>query len=75
MTLFAALDATRIADHYLDDADPDRWSRAVPVASRTLTPVDVAYSWWALARNPQALLLSGVVGVLVARDAVRAALT
>jgi hypothetical protein len=72
MSVLTALDATNICSRR---SDPAAW--AMPVAVPTRVPVRPeppaalpAYSWWSLARNPQALLLSGVIAAGVLRDTV-----
>jgi len=71
MSLLAALDATRIcARDSAALADPAAWLLAPPPAPRREAPeAQRGYSWWALARNPSALLVTGLVGGLAARDA------
>ncbi len=76
MSLLSALDATRVADRLVDDSDDARWARPIAVPQRqAVAAAAIGYSWWSLARNPNALLLTGMMGVLVVRDAVRGALT
>ena len=76
MSVLELLDATRICAHW-SPAGPDAWARPVPVPHRPVTrrplpgppgPGPAGYSWRALARNPQALLVTGMVGALVAAD-------
>jgi hypothetical protein len=68
MSVLDRLDATRICARWSPD-DPDVWAQPVPVPERPAPPAGPErYSWRALARNPQALLLTGFVGALVAAD-------
>ncbi|HVU93203.1 MAG TPA: hypothetical protein VHC23_13260 [Jatrophihabitans sp.] len=68
MSVLEKLDATRICARWSPD-DPQVWAHPVPVPQRPALPAPVdAYSWRALARNPQALLLTGFVGAFVAVD-------
>lgn len=76
MSLLDVLDATRVCSrwsHPLDD--PAAWVLpAPPVARRETAPVDPsAYSWRSLARNPRAMLVTGMAAPLLAADAVRRA--
>jgi hypothetical protein len=68
MSVLDVLDATNICTRWSDPAawamDPLPTPRREPVAT-----VVVDYSWWSLARNPQALLLSGVITAGLVRDA------
>lgn len=66
MSLFDALDATRICERWTASTPPP-----VPVSSRPRVPVPDPkhYSWWTLVRNPQALLVTGLVGTMLATDA------
>jgi hypothetical protein len=69
MSLFSRLDATRICARWSPD-DPSVWATPVPVPERARPAAAPArYSWRALVRNPQALVLTGVVGTLVVLDA------
>ena len=78
MSVLDVFDATRVCARLSPSlADPGVWVAAAPVAirrevrSRRPTP----FSWWALARNPHALALSGMVGAAVATDHVRRLVT
>jgi hypothetical protein len=67
MSILAALDATRICAR--SSVASDAWTRPIPVAARRpMTPTG-DYSWRSLLRNPHALLLTGMVSTVVARDA------
>jgi hypothetical protein len=69
MSVLAALDATRVCARA--SAQPDSaWVRAAPAPVRQVTPACVVgYSWWSFVRNPQAMLVTGLVGAAVTRDA------
>jgi hypothetical protein len=67
MSVLDALDATNICSRW---SDPAAWVMSTPPPARrgpVATVVD--YSWWSLARNPQALLLTGVITAGLVRDA------
>lgn len=71
MSVLTAIDATRICRRWsagLDD--PAAWTiPGPPVVDRARPPEPSRpYSWWSLVRNPQALLLTGMVGTAVAAD-------
>ncbi|MFN2560649.1 MAG: hypothetical protein ABR571_05060 [Jatrophihabitans sp.] len=72
MSVLDALDATRIcARSSAALADPDVWRRPVPVTPRRTLPAPAPdYSWRLLLRNPHALLVTGMVGTLMVKDAV-----
>ena len=67
MSVLDALDATRICAR--SSVAPDAWTRPVPVPARREIAPAGDYSWRALLRNPHALLLTGMVGTVVATDA------
>ena len=71
MSVLAALDATRICAR--SSVAPDAWTRPVPVVARRESPTQRAgdYSWRSLLRNPQALLVTGMVSTVMVKDAVR----
>jgi hypothetical protein len=67
MSVLDLLDATNIC---APPPDPAAWVISAPVPPRRVplaAPPD--YSWRSLARNPQALLLSGVIAAGLVRDA------
>lgn len=69
MSVFAALDATRLCSRWSEPlADPSAWARPLPTPPRphVVTP---AWSWRALARNPHAMLLTGMVGTSMLAEA------
>jgi hypothetical protein len=68
MSVLDALDATRICAR--STVAPDAWTRPVPVAIRREIKPAGDYSWRALLRNPQALLLTGMVSTVMVKDAV-----
>lgn len=70
MSVLAALDATRICAGKSGPLPDAAWIVPAPVvARRPAAPrPPVAYSWWCLVRNPQAVLVTGVVGALVAKN-------
>lgn len=73
----SVFDATRICARWSPPpADSSAWLIAPPPTPRP-KPVraPVRYSWWSLVRNPHALLVTGMVGAALARDAIRAAAT
>lgn len=77
MSVLDALDATRICVRWSEPlADPRAWAIPAPVPvreqPRTEQPVD--YSWWSLARNPNALLVTGLISSVLVKDAVLRAL-
>jgi hypothetical protein len=72
MSFLQALDATAIASRSSAAlADPAAWAMGAPVVTRpkAAAPARDRYSWWTLARNPHALVVTGMVGALMARDA------
>jgi hypothetical protein len=66
---FDALDATRICSSAAL-SDPAAWALPLSPVERVPTgsPAD-GFSWRSLARNPRALLVTGVVGGVLATDA------
>jgi hypothetical protein len=72
MSVLDVLDATRLCSRW-SDPDPAIWARPVPTANRAAV-VARAHSWRSFARNPRAVLLTGLVGADLARDAVTRAL-
>lgn len=72
MPILEALDATRIcARASVALADPAVWARPAPTIERTPTPThNGSYSWWSLVGNPQALLVTGMIGAALAKNAV-----
>jgi hypothetical protein len=77
MSALAMLDATSICSRSSDRlTDPSAWLMAPgPVSVPGPRPtaraeVPVRYSWWTLLRNPHALMVTGLVSPLAARDAV-----
>jgi hypothetical protein len=83
MLFLDALDATRIAGRW--SPDEDAWQLLTPVPGPRIAtsaavgadvPVPQAaprYSWWTLARNPHAMVVTGMVGTVLVRDALRTA--
>lgn len=71
----SVLDATRIcARGSAPLADPSAWLMAPPASPRPKPePAPTSYSWWSLVRNPHALLVTGMVGAALIRDAIRPA--
>lgn len=73
MSVLDALDATRIcARSSAALAGPEAWLMAAPSAPRRTRPrtEPAGYSWWSLLRNPHAILVTGMLGPLAAKDAV-----
>lgn len=73
MSVLDALDATRICARWSQPlADPQAWATPAPVPVRVQpTPAQpVDYSWWSLARNPNALLVTGMISTVLVKDAV-----
>ena len=69
MSVLDALNATRVCARG-PRPDDSAWALPVPIPERRASSsVPVAFSWRALARNPQALLLSGMVAASVLVDA------
>lgn len=71
MSVLDALDATRICARGSGSlADPAVWARPVPVTTRTKpTPALSPFSWTSLARNPHAILMTGMIGAVLVKDA------
>ncbi|HET6878290.1 MAG TPA: hypothetical protein VFH38_12225 [Jatrophihabitans sp.] len=72
MSVLDALDATRICARWSQPlADPQAWATPAPVPARErpAAPEPVDYSWWALARNPNALLVTGMISTVLMKDA------
>lgn len=72
MSVLDALDATTICGRSSKLlADPAVWARPVPmtVRHRAAPTRCEGYSWRSLARNPHALMVTGIVGAVMARDA------
>jgi hypothetical protein len=70
MSVLDALDATRICARR--SAPAAAWANPAPPLPRP-RPVPVPhgdYSWWSLARNPHAMLMTGLIGAMVATDTV-----
>ena len=66
MSVLDVLDATNICAPRLD---PTAWAMSTPLPPRRALPVaPTEYSWWSLARNPQALLLTAVITAGLVRD-------
>lgn len=69
LSALSALDATRLCARRT--TGPEGWSRPVPVPARERCEVATTpFSWGGLVRNPGALLVSAVVGSMLAGDAV-----
>lgn len=69
MSLLDALDATRICSSAALH-DPAAWALPLsPVERGPAVPPGDGFSWLSLARNPRALLVSGLVGSVLATDA------
>jgi hypothetical protein len=69
MSVLDVLDATRVCARSLPPSPP---APAPTVARReTRTAPPAAYSWWSLARNPLAVLVTGAVGTMATVDALR----
>ena len=74
MFVFDVLDATRLCSRWstpLDD--PEAWILPGPSVARP-QPVqapEADYSWRAWARNPRAMLVTGMAAPLIAAEAVR----
>ena len=73
MSVLDVLDATRLCTRW-SDPDPAIWARPIPTTPRPELAV-AAHSWRSLARNPRAMLLTGLVAADLAKDAVRRVLT
>jgi hypothetical protein len=72
MSLITALDATNICARWSGPlSDPASWVAGDLTPRRTDVAAPApAFSWWALAPNPQALVISGLVSLAVAGDSV-----
>jgi hypothetical protein len=71
MSVLSVLDATTLCGS--SSNTPSAPVSTPPVRTR---PAPAGpFSWWALARNPQALLVTGMLGAVVVKDAVGAVLT
>jgi len=72
MPILDALDATRICGRSSAAlADPQAWARTSTVLARRSSPEPQHnYSWWSLVTNPQALLLTGMIGTTLAKTLV-----
>jgi hypothetical protein len=69
MSVLDVLDATRVCARSLPTNPP---APAPTVARREPRPASpAAYSWWSLARNPLAALVTGAVGTMATVDALR----
>ena len=69
MSVLDALDATRICARGSSRLnDPAAWARPVPVAARAAV-APVPFSWRGLVRNPNALLMTGMIGTVMIKDA------
>lgn len=68
MSVLDLLDATRLCESPIE---PTAWAMAPPAPRRRALPEPrrAEFSWLALARNPQAMLVSGVVAAGLVRDA------
>lgn len=78
MSVLDVFDATRVCARMSPSlTDPSVWVVTALVVSRREVLADrpAPFSWWALARNPHALALSGMVGAAVATDHVRRLVT
>jgi hypothetical protein len=73
MSVLDVLDATRLCSRW-SDPDPALWARPVPMTTREPVP-QRDHSWRSFARNPRAILMTGLVGADLAKDAVRRAVT
>lgn len=74
MSVFDVLDATRVCSRWSTPlSDPDAWVLPAPqVARREPAPVvDASHSWRSWARNPRAVLVTGMAAPLMAAEAVR----
>jgi hypothetical protein len=71
MSVLDVLDATRLCRRWSPALDDAAWVAAAPLPPRrepAPTPPG-RYSWWCLVRNPHAMLVTGMMGTLVAKDA------
>jgi hypothetical protein len=73
MSVLDVLDATRLCSRW-SDPDPAVWARPVPTTQREATP-HRDHSWRSFARNPRAILMTGLVGADLAKDAMLRAVT
>lgn len=74
MSVLDVLDATRICGRWSTSLDdPEAWILPGPAVTRRqpITTPKGDYSWLALARNPRAMLLTGMAAPLIAVEAVR----
>lgn len=68
MSLLEALDATRICSSAAL-ADPAAWARPVSTVKRVpASEPSGCFSWLSLIRNPRAMLVTGMVGGVIATD-------
>jgi hypothetical protein len=77
MSVFDVLDATRVCSRWsVPASDPQAWVLpAPPVARREPQAALAPYSWRSWARNPRAVLVTGMAAPLLAAEAVRRALS
>ncbi|MDT4914044.1 MAG: hypothetical protein QOC66_3172 [Pseudonocardiales bacterium] len=76
MSVLDGLDATRICSRWSASLDDAAWVMSAPPLPRR-APVQVhpdRYSWWSLVRNPHAMMMTGLVGTVLAKDAMLHAL-
>jgi hypothetical protein len=74
MSLLDVLDATRVCSRWSEPLnDPSAWVLPAPTVTRRapLPGSDASYSWRSLARNPRAMLVTGMAAPLLAAEAVR----
>jgi hypothetical protein len=74
MSVFDVLDATRVCSRWSEPlSDPSVWVLPAPPVKRreALPERDGVYSWRSLARNPRAMLVTGMAAPLLAAEAVR----
>ncbi len=72
MSVFDALNATSICARSLPASTTPAPPGPRPVRS---TPPPADFSWWSLARNPLAILVTGAVGTMATVDALRRSLS
>ena len=69
MSVLDVLDATNLCSQW---SGPEAWALTAADSPRPVRRVQQdpssAFSWWSLARNPQALLLTGVIAAGLVRD-------
>jgi hypothetical protein len=66
MSVLDVLDATNLCTRW---SGPEAWALGPPEPPRrSLAAADADFSWWSLVRNPQALLLTGVIAAGLVRD-------